>query len=116
MGVCQYCGRFFCPDHGQRLDDGQEVCRRSVCDSKRLDMIAFESHKAGAARKNESGACGDPSCSLPAPSECAKCHAAFCPSHLTPREIEEYRAGRTILRLASLCRFCDKRRKLWAKK
>jgi hypothetical protein len=116
VAVCQYCGSSFCEAHGVRLPDGQEVCSRSTCDKKRRDMLAFEEYKAAAGERNTAGSCGQPGCSLRPTSECAKCHAGFCDPHLRHREIEEYRAGRTTPRLASLCRFCDKRRGLWKKR
>jgi hypothetical protein len=115
-GVCQYCGRTFCDDHGVRLDDGQEICSRSTCDQKRLDIIAFAEYKVLVATVNDGGACGHDGCSLAPTSECAKCRGQFCSAHVQVRDIEEHRAGRTLEKRATLCRHCDKRRNLWSKK
>jgi hypothetical protein len=114
-GTCQYCGRTFCVEHGSRLDDGQEICSRSNCEKKRRDIIAFDTYKGLAAGENANGTCGEPSCRLAPTSECAKCRAGFCTPHVRTRDIEEYRAGRTIERRAMLCSYCDGRRGLWKK-
>jgi hypothetical protein len=79
-------------------------------------MIAFAEYKVTVALTNEDGVCGHSGCSSGHTSECAKCRGSFCTAHIQVRDIEEYRAGRTIEKRATLCRFCDKRRDLWSKK
>ena len=54
IAVCQYFGRNFCGEHGDLVEDGQEICNEATCRKKNEDLIshlafkkAVPSRKAG---------------------------------------------------------------------
>lgn len=113
-GLCQYCGRAFCPEHGWRLDDGQEICSRSVCRRKKEDLEQHFAYKEAVGKRNQRQLCGSDCEERPA-GECSKCGGLYCYRHLEERELEQ-RRGSTVVRVrGSLCRHCNKRRRLWSR-
>jgi hypothetical protein len=113
-GVCQYCGRAFCADHGLLLDDGQEICSRSRCQNKRVDLERHLLYKAMARRRNAAGQCGVPGCQSRPGGQCSRCRNFFCGRHLASRDMS-VREGRVWVRLpASMCDHCWRRRPLWS--
>lgn len=116
VAICQYCGRSFCEQHGDRLADGQEICDRANCQRKKADLAQHFVYKESVARRNHEGLCGAVGCDQPATGQCSKCRGFFCLRHLQDREIEE-RHGSTAVRVrGSLCLHCLKRRRLWSQR
>ncbi len=114
VGTCQYCGRVFCGDHGVLLDDGQEICTRSRCQHKRVDLERHLRYKAFARERNVSGQCGVPGCEARPSGQCSRCRALYCDRHLANRHVA-VRQGRVWVRHpASMCNHCWRRRPLWS--
>ncbi len=113
IALCQYCGRSFCDEHGDQLDDGQEICHQATCRKKKEDLTRHFEFKEAVSILNAEERCGRESCSQGPQSQCSKCRGLFCLDHLTERNVE-MRDG-TVTR-ASVCDHCHKRRKLWARR
>ncbi len=113
VAVCQYCGRSFCSEHGDRLGDGQEVCHTKNCGRKREDLIQHFAYQAAADERNADQRCGQERCEVLPQGECSKCRGLFCIGHLQDREVET-RDGIRIR--GSVCAHCHKRRKLWSRR
>jgi len=113
IAVCQYCGRSFCGEHGDRLADGHEVCHTKDCGRKREDMIQHVAYRKTTGERNAAQRCGQESCDLQPQGECSKCHSLFCASHLRERNVET-RDG--AMSRGSVCAHCHKRRKLWSQR
>jgi len=113
-GTCQYCGRAFCSDHGVVLDDGQEICSRSRCQRKRVDLEKHLRYKAFVRHRNVERQCGVPGCQATPAGQCSRCRGFFCSRHLGNRDMW-VREGRAWARLpASMCEHCWRRRPLWS--
>ena len=115
IAVCQYCGRTFCDEHGDRLEDGQEICGRSTCQRKKEDLEQHGIYKGAVAERNRQRLCGFGDCGDGASGQCSKCQGLFCLRHLEEREIAERRDAVSVRLRVSLCRHCLKRRAIWAK-
>lgn len=114
VGTCQYCGRAFCGDHGILLDDGQEICGRSRCQRKRVDLERHLRYKAFVRERNAGGQCGVPGCETRPSGQCSRCRGFFCGRHLLNRHVS-VRQGRTwVQHPASMCDHCWRRRPLWS--
>lgn len=114
-GVCQFCGRSFCAEHGARYEDDNEVCCRPVCQEKRADLAAHIEWKARAVDRSNRGFCGMPDCDEGRWGQCSKCLAVFCERHLQDRA-ERVRHGSIVYtRPASMCDHCAARNKLWSR-
>ena len=114
VAVCQYCGRTFCDDHGERLADGQEICHRSTCQAKKADLARHTEYKAAVAQRNDRRLCGQDECEASPVGQCSKCRGLFCLAHLEERTFDERRGSKTVQRVGSLCQHCARRRSLWA--
>jgi hypothetical protein len=113
-GTCQYCGRAFCSDHGILVDDGQEICGRSRCQHKRVDLEKHLRYKAVVRQRNADGQCGVPGCQTRPGGQCSRCRAFFCDRHLADHDLW-VREGRVWVRFpASMCEHCWRRRPLWS--
>ena len=110
MAVCQYCGRSFCDEHGERLEDGQEICDDNNCAAKRDDLVRYFAYREEAERRNEEQLCGQTECGSGPQIACAKCRASFCAEHVRDRDFEQRDGtpGR-----GPVCDYCEKRRKIW---
>lgn len=113
IAICQYCGSSFCDEHGDRHDDGQEICARKVCQQKKADLEHYFVYKAAVTERNESRLCGDPACEEPPLGQCSKCRGLFCAGHLEQRDIDVQRATETARVRGVLCPHCRRRRRLW---
>lgn len=114
-GLCQYCNRLFCDDHGVVQDDRQEICTRRFCQDKRRDLIRHLEYKEAVESRNERRLCGIESCSRILGGRCARCDGYFCGRHVEPRE-EMYLQNRVRMRrMASLCHHCWARRPIWVR-
>ena len=113
VAVCQYCGRSFCGDHGDRLPGQQEICHTKVCERKREDLIQHAAYQTAVSERNSTQRCGQEPCDVPLQYECSKCRGLFCAGHLRERVVETP-DGSTIR--GSLCAHCNKRRKLWSRR
>jgi len=113
VAVCQYCGRSFCSEHGDRLADGQEICYTKDCGRKKEDLIQHFAYQAAVGERNAAMHCGQERCDVQPQGECSKCRGLFCTGHLQEREVE-LRDGTTIR--GSVCAHCNKRRKLWLRR
>lgn len=115
VGLCVFCGRPFCVEHGGRDEDGAEVCVRETCQSKRVDLREHLAWKAEATNRSSRGFCGMEGCEGARWGQCSKCQAVFCERHLHDRA-ERIRQGRSVItRPASMCDHCLARNRLWAK-
>ena len=113
-GTCQYCGRAFCGDHGILMDGGQEICGRSRCQRKRIDLERHLRYKAVVRQRNTENQCGVPGCQTRPGGQCSRCRGFFCDRHLANRDLS-VREGRAWVRLpASMCEHCWRRRPLWS--
>jgi len=112
-GLCQYCGRTFCREHGIILEDGQEVCSRKFCVAKREDLARHLVYKAIAERRNEKGACGVDACGAAYAGQCIRCKALFCELHVGAREEIILENNVRLRRMATLCQHCWARRPIW---
>ena len=113
IAVCQYCGRSFCEDHGDMLEDGQEICDETTCRKKKEDLIRHLAFKETVDGRNAERQCGEEPCTVEPQYQCSKCEGLFCPSHLREREVKT-RDGATAR--ASVCGHYHKRRKLWSRR
>jgi hypothetical protein len=116
VAICQYCGRSFCEQHGDRLADGQEICRRTSCQKKKADLAQHFVYKESVARRNDERLCGAADCVRPPTGQCSKCRGFFCLRHLQDQEIEERRGSTAVRVRGSLCHNCHKRRRLWSQR
>jgi hypothetical protein len=113
-GTCQYCGRAFCSDHGILVDDGQEICGRSRCQRKRIDLERHLRYKAVVRQRNTDNQCGVPGCQTRPGGQCSRCRGFFCGRHLANHDLW-VREGRAWVRLpASMCEHCWRRSPLWS--
>lgn len=112
-GVCQYCGRSFCENHGVVLDDGQEICNRKTCVSKREDVARHLVYKREVQGRNQRRLCGDEGCETTPLSQCSRCKGLFCRSHAFRREDRVLENRVRVSRMATLCQHCWARRPLW---
>jgi hypothetical protein len=117
VAMCQYCGRRFCARHGERMEDGQEVCSRDVCVAKKVDVAAHLIYKDAALGRNRSEGrpCGIDACVNAFERQCMRCKAYFCRNHLEIREDAVTEEGMQFRRPVPLCRHCWVRRPIWAK-
>ncbi|MEX0786600.1 MAG: hypothetical protein WD939_08195 [Dehalococcoidia bacterium] len=114
IAVCQYCGGSFCDQHGDRHNDGQEICSRKMCQRKKGDLERHVAYKAVVDERNERRLCGDPECAEAPAGQCSKCRGLFCVGHLEQRDIDIQRAGATVRVRGALCPHCRRRRSLWS--
>ena len=114
-GVCQYCGRDFCRVHGACFDNGEEICGRSICRAKRVDVQAHLAYREAAQARSARGFCAEEGCGEPRWGQCSKCEALFCEQHLHDRDENIRRGLGVTARPASLCEHCWSRRKLWSR-
>jgi len=112
IAICQYCGRSFCSDHGEQLDDGQEICLESSCRRKKEDLARHFAYRAEVTERNRTGICGHEDCELERQVDCAKCDGLFCADHVSEREFMR-RDGTPARGL--ICQHCERRRKLWSR-
>ncbi|HEU4760149.1 MAG TPA: hypothetical protein VFT91_09245 [Dehalococcoidia bacterium] len=115
VGVCQYCGRPFCPEHGDLLDQGQEVCQRPWCQKKVGDLHVHQSYLSIVRDRNAQALCGLLNCRHGPWGQCSHCEALFCQSHLHARLRTVRREGLPVTEPVSLCDHCWQRHRLWAR-
>lgn len=116
VAICQYCGRSFCQQHGERLADGQEICDGSGCQWKKADLERHFVYKELVMRRNRERLCGADDCGQAPSGQCSKCRGLFCLRHLHEKEIEERRGSAAVRVRGSLCRHCLKRLGLWSRR
>jgi hypothetical protein len=117
IGICVYCGRRFCSNHGERLPDGSEVCARDNCVAKKLDVAQHLIYKDAAMDRNRSEGrpCGVEACVTVFEVQCNRCRAYFCRVHIEVHEDAVTEDGMQFRRPVPLCRHCWVRRPIWAK-
>ena len=115
IGLCQYCNRLFCAEHGELLGDHQEVCSRRFCQDKRRDLIKHAEYKEIVLARNEERSCGIDGCTNAIGGRCSRCDGYFCGRHVDSKE-EMYLQNRVRMRrMASLCHHCWARRPIWVR-
>jgi hypothetical protein len=113
IGLCQYCARLFCREHGIVQEDGQEVCSRRFCVAKRNDLVEHLAYKEAVFARNQASRCGIEGCNQTVAGRCGRCEGYFCARHVGARE-ETYLQNQVRLRrMASLCHHCWARRPIW---
>ncbi len=115
IGLCIYCGRAFCANHGVVQDDKQEICSRKNCVAKKEDLLVHLAYKATMAVENERGLCGVPSCNVKPDGQCGRCKAFFCLRHIDTREETVVHGRAQIRQMATLCGHCWDRRPIWSR-
>ena len=115
VGLCQYCGRTFCRDHGVTQADAQQVCSRKVCAAKLADLAVHLEYRAAAEARNEAGACGFEGCRAPIANQCIRCQVFYCLNHAFGQEETLLDHNVRVRRIASLCRHCAARRSIWSR-
>ena len=113
IGLCIYCGRAFCGEHGEIRDAGEEICTRKNCIAKRDDLVVHMEYRSLVAAQNETGTCGIPNCTHKPDGECARCRAFFCLGHLDTREETVGRGINQKRQMATMCGHCWDRRPIW---
>jgi len=113
-GTCQYCGRAFCSGHGALLGDGQEICSRSRCQHKRVDLERHLLYKAFVRERNAGGRCGMPGCESGPSGQCSRCRGFYCGRHLADRHVSVRQGRAWVQQPASMCDHCWQRRPLWS--
>lgn len=115
VGLCIYCGRAFCRDHGEVRDHGEEICCRKNCVAKRDDLVIHLEYRALMVAQNQTGTCGLPTCSNAPDGQCSRCRAYFCLTHLDTREETVGSGYQQIRRMATMCNHCWDRRPIWSR-
>jgi predicted nucleic acid binding AN1-type Zn finger protein len=104
---CVYCGRTFCPKHGEVMDDGYEVCTRKSCITKKQDLTVHLSYKETVLLRNLQRSCGIEVCGAEIQVQCNRCKGYFCLGHTQPwLETVTEKPERT-------CAHCLERRPIW---
>ena len=112
-GVCIYCGRAFCAEHGVLLEDHQEVCNRKNCAAKREDLAKHVVWRAAVYTRNREQQCGVEGCAQKPQGECSRCQGFFCEGHIDIRNDVEVVNNVQTPRVVSLCEHCWMRRPIW---
>ncbi len=115
VGVCQYCGRPFCAEHGEVMEDGQQVCTRKSCVEKRNDVERHLVYKEAVSKLNAELLCGVPGCRDELAGQCIRCKGFFCQHHVHGRDEMYLHNGVRTTRRSSLCQHCWARRPIWVK-
>jgi hypothetical protein len=115
VGLCIYCGRAFCAEHGEVRSEGEEICYRKNCVAKRDDLVVHMQYRALVTAQNETGTCGIPSCQHPPDGQCSRCHAYFCLSHLDTRQETIGSGLQQVRQMATMCGHCWDRRPIWSR-
>jgi hypothetical protein len=113
-GICQYCGRPFCSEHGTLEADDQQVCARKVCQAKVVDLAIHLQYRARAEARNAAGACGVDGCTNPVANQCTRCQAFYCMDHAFGQDETVLEHNVRVHRTSSLCRHCASRRRIWS--
>jgi hypothetical protein len=104
---CVYCGRPFCPKHGEVLEDGAEVCTRKNCVAKKEDLVVHLQYKEEVLTRNLGRVCGLHMCEVEIQVQCRRCKGYFCRDHTMPwTETVTDRPER-------ICAHCVERRAIW---
>ena len=114
-GVCVYCGRSFCRNHGVLLADGEEVCNRKNCLAKRDDLAKHLEYKDAVLIRNRQYQCGIEACSSEFAVQCARCKGYFCRRHATPSDDPALDDETRIGPPPHVCKHCEVRRAIWLK-
>ena len=115
VGACQYCSRSFCDQHGDLLEENQQVCRRQTCQNKVADLKAHKAYLGLIAERNGENSCGVPGCDDERWGQCSNCKGVFCGSHLHRRSRTAVHDGRSAQEPVSLCDHCWRRMNLWTR-
>jgi hypothetical protein len=116
VGLCQYCGRPFCREHGELLGDAQEICDRKTCQEKRSDVERHQAYKQFVVMRNEVSSCGVPGCAGELAAQCSRCRGLFCAGHVARREETVVENHRRVTKMTALCDHCWARRPLWSRR
>ncbi|HEY7268321.1 MAG TPA: hypothetical protein VH951_00710 [Dehalococcoidia bacterium] len=114
-GICVYCGRSFCDQHGIVQEDGQEICLRKECVAKREDLVRHLAYKDLVGRLNDRRACGIPNCRSELAAQCIRCKGFFCVGHVHQRDEMVLENSVRVHHMATLCQHCYNRRGIWTK-
>lgn len=114
LGQCQYCARGFCARHGERLDDGQEICTLERCQLLRADVARHLIFKDAARARNAESNCGEPDCQQGPTDRCDRCLCMYCRDHLRQVIITVTRGGELHSEAQTICDHCRARLPLWS--
>jgi len=114
-GVCVYCARSFCSQHGFLGEDGEEVCNRGACVAKREDLARHLAYKERALLLNRERICGAGGCRNEIVAQCARCRTYFCRRHGGVYEDFVLEDRVRVQRETFVCLHCWKRRAIWQK-
>ena len=104
---CVYCGRAFCPKHGEIMADNYEVCTRKACVIKKNDLQVHMTSKSTVLEYNLQRICGIDVCESEIQVQCNRCKGYFCAQHTQPwLETVTEKPERT-------CKHCLQRRPIW---
>jgi len=115
IGLCQYCGRHFCEQHAELVEDHQSVCSRRNCVAKRRDLVKHLAYKEAVFARNAAKHCGIEDCRHSPEGVCARCRGFFCGRHAETRDEVILVNGVRTTRMATLCRHCWDRRPIWTR-
>jgi predicted nucleic acid binding AN1-type Zn finger protein len=115
VGQCVYCGRPFCKRHGVILAEGEEVCSRKNCVSKREDLTRHLAYKDAVLERNRQRLCGVEGCENAFAAQCSRCKGYFCPRHAEAVQDHAYEGMVRVERSALLCKQCQRRRSVWTR-
>lgn len=104
---CVYCGRTFCPKHGEIMEESYEVCTRKSCVIKKQDLQVHMAYKSTVLEYNLQRICGIDVCEQEIQVQCNRCKGYFCVKHTQPwLETVTEKPERT-------CKHCLTRRPIW---
>lgn len=105
---CVYCGRPFCPRHGEAMPDGYEVCTRKNCVAKKEELALHLMYKESVFLRNREWLCGIEVCVREVATQCRRCRGYFCRVHLKMAEdvVPENQPS-------TECHHCRERRAIW---
>jgi len=113
VGQCVYCGAPFCANHGVLGVDHHEVCSRSSCRAKYLDLLAHQAWLVEHRPRNASSMCAEDACENRLEHQCQRCQLRFCEAHLKAGTVTERRVDPPVRIQLMLCPHCTARRRIW---
>ena len=114
-GLCIYCGRAFCAEHGEVRGAGEEICIRKNCIAKRDDLVVHMQYREQVEARNQTNSCGVTECQHPPDGQCGRCRAYFCLNHLDTREETVGSGMQQVRQMATMCGHCWDRRPIWTR-
>lgn len=111
--ACVYCGQPFCPDHGERGADYQDVCHRKACAAKLRDLEAHTAWRREVMVANQVSICAHIECGDRMRFSCSQCRLLFCELHVREHDVKDTREQPPRKIRMLVCSHCIERRRVW---